>query len=471
MSLKFLRWANDPDKVLSWMEQYDLPQLLHQSGGLVKISNFLPDFAARGALEVLEGLREEDWKRTEAKRDAEYNNINHKFLSSKKGRNLPELLRIISVLQVTCSRDIAVIYYLTKDWKEENGGALVDVETGKSFQNPEIPCGESQEDEDEEDEEEYKKEGDEGEGEGELERHDEDEKELERQEKDEKELERQEEDEKELERQEEDEKELERQEEDEKELERQEEDEKELERQEEDEKELERQEEDEKELERQEEDEKELERQEEDEKELERQEEDEKELERQEEDEKELERQEEDEKELERHEEDEKELERQEEDEKELERQEEDEKELERQEEDEKELERQEEDEKELERQEEDEKEFPVVTCLIAPQVEPVKGLRPRYSIFGWFLTEGILYDLYRSGPPPPCGSPSIQHSHDGRGEEEQAKTVSSRRKKLSRKRLLPSKFFGLGPRPNLHSRRFKHPLLANSRSTTSLAR
>ena len=36
------------DKVLSWMEQYDLPQLLHQSGGLVKISNFLPVRRRRG---------------------------------------------------------------------------------------------------------------------------------------------------------------------------------------------------------------------------------------------------------------------------------------------------------------------------------------------------------------------------------------------------------------------------------------
>eukprot|EP00960_Hanusia_phi_P011095 325198-Hanusia_phi.AAC.1 len=33
-------------------------------------------------------------------------------------------------------------------------------------------------------------------------------------------------------------------------------------------------------------------------------------------------------------------------------------------------------------------------------QVEPVRGSRPRYSIFGWFLTEGILYDLYRFSTP-----------------------------------------------------------------------
>mmetsp|Transcript_29756 Transcript_29756/g.60081 ORF Transcript_29756/g.60081 Transcript_29756/m.60081 type:complete len:226 (+) Transcript_29756:322-999(+) len=37
---------------------------------------------------------------------------------------------------VTCSRDIAVIWYLTKNWKENDGGVLIDCETGKRYTQP-----------------------------------------------------------------------------------------------------------------------------------------------------------------------------------------------------------------------------------------------------------------------------------------------------------------------------------------------
>lgn len=34
---------------------------------------------------------------------------------------------------VLCSRDIAVIYYLTEEWTREDGGLLLDLETGKEY--------------------------------------------------------------------------------------------------------------------------------------------------------------------------------------------------------------------------------------------------------------------------------------------------------------------------------------------------
>jgi Rps23 Pro-64 3,4-dihydroxylase Tpa1-like proline 4-hydroxylase len=34
---------------------------------------------------------------------------------------------------VECSREIAIIYYLTKDWKSEFGGTLVDIPTGHEY--------------------------------------------------------------------------------------------------------------------------------------------------------------------------------------------------------------------------------------------------------------------------------------------------------------------------------------------------
>ena len=33
----------------------------------------------------------------------------------------------------TCSRDVTVVYYLTKEWQESDGGVLVDLQTGDSL--------------------------------------------------------------------------------------------------------------------------------------------------------------------------------------------------------------------------------------------------------------------------------------------------------------------------------------------------
>ena len=169
---KFQAWINDPGKVLAWVGKYRIEKMLDQGGGLVKIPHFFPEFVADGILDVLETIPAKHWNVTEAERDLSNNNIAHKFWSSKTAPGLAEIFRTISVLQpgrlntfsagkyeksnhiephddraytdvfvnegkrqvkVQCSRDIAVIYYLTKDWVTSNGGVLIDIPTGHRY--------------------------------------------------------------------------------------------------------------------------------------------------------------------------------------------------------------------------------------------------------------------------------------------------------------------------------------------------
>lgn len=60
---KFKKWLNSYGDVSSWIEKKcpDLEQLLDESGGLVKIENFLPPFVADGVLELLEAIDEKTW--------------------------------------------------------------------------------------------------------------------------------------------------------------------------------------------------------------------------------------------------------------------------------------------------------------------------------------------------------------------------------------------------------------------------
>lgn len=117
-----------------------------------------------------------DWSVTEATQDYSQNNINHRYLGAKSfpfddaiyylfrqliptqtctlnaakyvqshyidphdGTTL--IINYSSIIDraykeinsETYSRDIAVIYYLAKDWKAEDGGALIDVPTQKQY--------------------------------------------------------------------------------------------------------------------------------------------------------------------------------------------------------------------------------------------------------------------------------------------------------------------------------------------------
>lgn len=162
-------WLESYSKVSRWLAKYDLVQQLEENGGLVKIPNFLPSNVAELALEIVEAIPADHWLDTAADRDYTQNNISHSFSSTKRGsEKLQSLLRLFILLLpdqlnafsaarygakdhiephddrayvpvqleergevITCSRDIAVIYYLTKDWSRDMGGVLVDCQTGE----------------------------------------------------------------------------------------------------------------------------------------------------------------------------------------------------------------------------------------------------------------------------------------------------------------------------------------------------
>lgn len=57
----FVDWIESYESVSSWLDQYDLEQLLQENNGLVKLDNFLPSSVADGILQVLEGIPAQAW--------------------------------------------------------------------------------------------------------------------------------------------------------------------------------------------------------------------------------------------------------------------------------------------------------------------------------------------------------------------------------------------------------------------------
>lgn len=185
-------WLASYSRSSRWLEKWDLPRLLDEHGGLVKIPAFFPDHVAEEALRIVAAIPARLWVPTEAEHDAAANNIRHSFASTKRsGPGLDALFRVLTLLLpgqlhalsaaryaaadgiaphddraftpvqmdsgavVSCSRDVAVIYYLTKGWEERMGGVLVDLETGappcqppataqKKKQKTRVPEGTSQ---------------------------------------------------------------------------------------------------------------------------------------------------------------------------------------------------------------------------------------------------------------------------------------------------------------------------------------
>ncbi|CAE7741407.1 RIOX1 [Symbiodinium sp. CCMP2592] len=138
----------------AWLRRVQLREKL-LAGGVVRIPKILPDSVAQLALRTLQEMPHESWNLTQANRDASRNNVAHRFASRRFGsETLTHLFRVLGELlpgelnsfsagrylqgdhierhddrqytdvrmedgsTVLCSRTVAVIWYLTPDWRK-----------------------------------------------------------------------------------------------------------------------------------------------------------------------------------------------------------------------------------------------------------------------------------------------------------------------------------------------------------------
>jgi Rps23 Pro-64 3,4-dihydroxylase Tpa1-like proline 4-hydroxylase len=169
-----MEWLEDYGAVTNHLGQFDFDKLLEKGQGLCRIENFLPEHVADYISDTLKRIPQEKWLDTAAEEDDATNNIRHAFFSTKEaGPALEAILRLFSVIfpddlsvfsaakymgqhshcitrhddrayvpvkmedtgqVVSCSRDVAIIYYLgdgdTKEWRKDMGGLLIDCEDG-----------------------------------------------------------------------------------------------------------------------------------------------------------------------------------------------------------------------------------------------------------------------------------------------------------------------------------------------------
>eukprot|EP01134_Creolimax_fragrantissima_P000986 CFRG0986T1 len=146
------------------LKSIDIADIIEKNDGLVKISNVLPLEVANKMLASLESISDAEWRLAQ-NGDADKNyatEIKHSFMSARAFPNsewildlfrdfLPMQPAFFSAGRYTTghfiqphddraykevggqiySRDIAIIYYLTKDWTAADGGGLLDMVTNK----------------------------------------------------------------------------------------------------------------------------------------------------------------------------------------------------------------------------------------------------------------------------------------------------------------------------------------------------
>ena len=160
------------------LQKKDLTSILLEHGGLIRVSNLLPEPVALNALETLQNLPNSDWSESNSSAyqdEGEFGDksAKHKF-SRYDGDRLDEIIGRIRSMSPNLFpsfqaakyesggnlsahddsnyfvvaktdknqsqsypsgsllfRKIAVIYYLTKDWKKDNGGSLMDLHHAK----------------------------------------------------------------------------------------------------------------------------------------------------------------------------------------------------------------------------------------------------------------------------------------------------------------------------------------------------
>jgi hypothetical protein len=173
--LRAQRWLSSYSSYQRWLTKLyakldvpDLETLVARNNGIVRVEDVLPDHVAMEALRVVQAVPDRYWNDTSAGEDHRRNNIRHSFQSTKAAPGCDVLLRLFQSMRpdelssfsvgkycradgiaphddkqytqvaiegskekvVTCSRTMAVVYYLTKGWSAQMGGELVDLETG-----------------------------------------------------------------------------------------------------------------------------------------------------------------------------------------------------------------------------------------------------------------------------------------------------------------------------------------------------
>jgi len=169
-----MEWLQNEVQVQHSIERYDIVDMLNNSDGLVEIPDFFPLSVAEAIHTELLSLHEDRWSVREDNDNEVQNTTQHHFLVASpndiKNDLLTLAIRVVQMLlpekrsvfsagkylagdhitehddhalvmhqdpadkePVLCSRDVAVICYLSKEWKPEYGGLLVDTATEKVY--------------------------------------------------------------------------------------------------------------------------------------------------------------------------------------------------------------------------------------------------------------------------------------------------------------------------------------------------